>query len=138
VVGDSCIPQCTISIVVRLEVSAFPVLTISLVFLKCSDFKHPNIIRLLGYTVVGVDQGADLCIVYEMGSRGSLGSNLRDDNKAKLLTWRDRVRVACGLASALNYLHCLQPGNPVYHRDVKSDNVWNPSPFLSSVFSSAP
>jgi hypothetical protein len=99
-------------------------------FCLCSLFKHPNIIRLLGYTGVAVGQGADLCIVYEMGSRGSLGSNLRDDSKAKLLTWRDRVRVACGLACALNYLHCHQSGNPVYHRDVKSDNVGNPSHFL--------
>jgi serine/threonine protein kinase len=89
-----------------------------------SLFKHPNIIRLLGYTGTGAAQGAaDVYIVYEMGSRGSLGSNLRDDGKARELTWRARVRVARGLAKALNYLHCHQPSNPVYHRDVKSDNV---------------
>ena len=86
-----------------------------------SRFKHPNIIRLLGYT--DFELSPVVCLVYEMGSRGSLGKMLRSDDRARQLTWRIRVRVASGLVAALNYLHCHERGNPVYHRDVKSDNV---------------
>jgi hypothetical protein len=58
-----------------------------------------------------------------MGSRGSLSANLKDNDRAVDLMWRVRVRIASGLAKALNYLHCHISGSPVYHRDVKSDNV---------------
>lgn len=89
----------------------------------CSQFQHPHIIRLLGYTAANAAGTNNICLIYEMGSRGSVGSILRGDNEASLFTWRDRMHVAHGVVSALNYLHCHQPGNPVYHRDVKSDNV---------------
>jgi len=85
-----------------------------------SRSKHPHIIRLLGHTDV---KRNPVCLVYEMGSRGSLGNMLRSDDGAKQLTWRIRVRVASGLVAALNYLHCHDGGSPVFHRDVKSDNV---------------
>ncbi len=84
-----------------------------------SRFQHPNIIRLLGYTSSQASSTTHICLVYEMGSRGSVASILRDDTKARLFTWRDRVHVAHGMLCALNYLHCHQPDNPVYHRDVK-------------------
>ena len=93
----------------------------------CSLFRHPHIIRLLGYTTARAQASAsgcsNICLIYEMGARGSVASILRSDDKARLFTWRDRMHVAHGLVSALNYLHCHQPGSPVYHRDVKSDNV---------------
>jgi hypothetical protein len=88
-----------------------------------SRLHHPNIIRLLGYTEAKSVDTKNICLVYEMGSRGSVGSILRDHDKANLFMWRDRIRVAHGVVSALNYLHCHQPNNPVYHRDTKSDNV---------------
>ena len=84
------------------------------------QFKHPNIIRLLGFTVAANRGG---CIVYEMGSRGSLAHNLLDNTRADSLTWRHRVRVAHGVSRALNYLHCSNPSAPAFHRDVKSANV---------------
>ncbi len=91
----------------------------------CSLFRHPNIIRLLGYTAARASGpgASNICLVYEMGARGSVASILRNDDKARLFTWRDRMYVAHGVVSALNYLHCHQAGSPVYHRDVKSDNV---------------
>jgi hypothetical protein len=88
-----------------------------------SRFQHPHIIRLLGYTAAQVSGNKNTCLIYEMGSRGSVASILRNDAKASIFLWRDRVHVAHGVVSALNYLHCHQPNNPVFHCDVKSDNI---------------
>ena len=89
------------------------------------SFKHPNIIKLLGYHM---PEGARpdlsrLCLVYELASNGGLDGWLRDDAKATRLDWRQRVNIAFGIATALNYLHCHRTGNPAYHRDVKSANI---------------
>ena len=88
-------------------------------------FKHPNIIKLLGFHM---PEGGDnslkrLCLVYEMASNGSLDRWLTDDDKAARLDWRQRAQIAVGIATALNYLHCHNPGHPAYHRDVKSANI---------------
>ena len=90
-------------------------------------FRHPNIIRLLGYTEVrdrvAALTGLSLCLVYELAARGGLDGNLRSPELAADLTWQVRVRVAAGVARALNYLHCHDPRGPAFHRDVKSANV---------------
>jgi interleukin-1 receptor-associated kinase 4 len=79
-------------------------------------FRHPHIISLHGFS------RDDHCLVYELGSHGSLADNLVNDQKAAGLTWKLRVRVANGIAKALNYLH--KHGElPVFHRDVKSANA---------------
>ena len=46
------------------------------------------------------------CLVYELAEKGALDRALQDDALAGELTWRVRVRIALGLAKALNYLHC--------------------------------
>lgn len=76
---------------------------------------HPGIIRLLGYTT----DPAERCLVYELGGRGALSDNLVDDGLAARLTWRTRLRVAAGVAAALNFMHC-SPGARAWHRDVKA------------------
>jgi hypothetical protein len=86
-------------------------------------FRHPNIIKLLGYTEIQAAGPKVTCLIYEMGSRGSVASILRNDDKARLFAWRERMHVTHGVVSALNYLHCHKAGSPVFHRDVKSDNV---------------
>jgi interleukin-1 receptor-associated kinase 4 len=79
-------------------------------------FRHPHIIRLHGFSR---DQH---CLVYELGSQGSLADVLVNDQKSADLTWKLRVRIATGIAKALNYLH--RHGElPVFHRDVKSSNA---------------
>ena len=90
-------------------------------------FKHPNIIKLLGFHL---PEGGDLndnlnnmCLVYEMASNGSLDRWLTEDDKAARLGWRQRTQIAVGIATALNYLHCHNRGHPAYHRDVKSANI---------------
>lgn len=91
------------------------------------SFRHPNIIRLLGYTEMRGHAAAisttDLCLVYELAGRGGLDSNLRSDERSTELTWKVRLRIAAGVARALNYLHCHDARGPAFHRDVKSANV---------------
>ena len=89
------------------------------------SFKHPSIIKLLGFHMPEGDNPdlGHMCLVYEMASNGSLDTWLRDDTKAVLLDWRLRAKIALGIATALNYLHCRDAGNPAYHRDVKSGNI---------------
>ena len=91
------------------------------------SFRHPNIIRLLGYTETRGQASAppmpSLCLVYELAARGGLDSNLRSDERAAELTWKVRLRIAAGVARALNYLHCHDARGPAFHRDVKSGNV---------------
>jgi serine/threonine protein kinase len=86
--------------------------------------QHPHMIRLLGYCTTGALDSAskELCLLYELGSFGSLADNLAQDDKAKLLTPFARVRILSAIASVLNYLHrSHQPA--VFHRDVKSANI---------------
>jgi hypothetical protein len=83
-----------------------------------SCFRHPNIIRLWGYTT----DVAERCLVYELGMRGALSDALTDDDAALALTWRVRLRVAAGVAAALSYMQRSGP-TPAWHRDVKSANV---------------
>ncbi|XP_077221875.1 protein kinase STUNTED-like isoform X2 [Tasmannia lanceolata] len=76
-----------------------------------SELKHKHIIQLIGYCYSKNMQA----VVYSL-LEGSLGQNLA------CLGWRDRVRVAIGVAKALDYLHhACSP--PIIHRDVKSSNI---------------
>ncbi|KAM7479491.1 hypothetical protein LguiA_027704 [Lonicera macranthoides] len=75
-----------------------------------SGLEHGNIIQLIGYCC-GKEMYA---IVYNL-EKGSL------KQKLKQLTWSERMRVAIGVAKALDYIHSCSP--PIIHRDVKSSNI---------------
>lgn len=83
-----------------------------------SRFRHPNIIRLWGFTT----DPAERCLVYELGEEGALSDNLTDGARAASLTWPVRCRIAAGVAAALNYLH-RSGATPAWHRDIKAENV---------------
>ena len=85
-----------------------------------SHFRHPHIVRLLGYAI----EGADRCLVYNLLPGGSLDAALREDRRAaEELTWRVRVRVAAGVLKALSFLHGGGGGEKCFHRDVKAANI---------------
>jgi serine/threonine protein kinase len=88
-----------------------------------SNFFHPNIIRLLGYTSAHANMETEICLVYELGECGSLDKMFIDAEKAQQVSWRARVRIATGVSRALNYLHCHDVQRPAFHRDVKSANI---------------
>ncbi|KAF3434799.1 hypothetical protein FNV43_RR21885 [Rhamnella rubrinervis] len=73
--------------------------------------KDENIVKVVGYC-----NSKDVqAIVYNL-LKGSLKQNLRE------LQWKERMRVAVGVAKALEYLHhSCNP--PIVHRDVKSSNI---------------
>jgi serine/threonine protein kinase len=71
---------------------------------------HANICRLLAFS----SDGPHRCLVLELCSGGALNERLACKAAAGRvppapLTWQERVRIAHGIASALEYLHGLTP-----------------------------
>ncbi|GMP46779.1 hypothetical protein CsSME_00014815 [Camellia sinensis var. sinensis] len=80
---------------------------------------HKNIISLFGFCF----EDCNLLMVYDFLSRGSLEENLHGNKKdPRAFGWRERFKVAVGVAEALEYLHNVS-AKPVIHRDVKSSNI---------------
>lgn len=80
---------------------------------------HKNIISLFGFCF----EDNRLLLVYDFLSRGSLEENLHGNKKDPLVFgWKERYKVAVGVAEALEYLH-ERDDQPVIHRDVKSSNI---------------
>ncbi|XP_060676215.1 L-type lectin-domain containing receptor kinase IX.1-like isoform X1 [Ziziphus jujuba] len=87
-----------------------------------SRLRHRNLVQLIGWC----HERKELLLVYEFMPNGSLDSHLF---KAKnLLIWKDRQKIAQGLASALLYLH-EEWEQCVVHRDIKSSNIMLDSNF---------
>ena len=83
-----------------------------------SKLHHPNIVRLLGYHTS--ERPSDpQCLVYELADGGTLAELLQSREGRKLFSWRDRVRTALCVASALAYMHSKK----CYHLDIKPRNI---------------
>ncbi|XP_071699430.1 protein STRUBBELIG-RECEPTOR FAMILY 2-like [Rutidosis leptorrhynchoides] len=82
-----------------------------------SRLRHPNIITLHGYCV---EQGQHM-LVYEYVRSLSLDHALHSEAYMPL-SWGLRLRIALGIARALNYMHstCVPS---VAHRNLKASNV---------------
>ena len=86
------------------------------------QINHSNIIRLSGFCC----DERDNFLVYEFAENGSLSdwlhnSSVKEDG-VHCLDWTKRVRIACDIADALNYIHnCITP--PLVHRNLKSSNI---------------
>ncbi|XP_017697815.2 protein STRUBBELIG-RECEPTOR FAMILY 2-like, partial [Phoenix dactylifera] len=84
-----------------------------------SRLRHPNIAKLLGYSV---DHGEHV-LVYEYAGGGSLHDVLFSANKThKALSWKARVRIALGVAHALEYMHWIC-SPPMAHGNMKATNI---------------
>ncbi|CAH9081615.1 unnamed protein product [Cuscuta epithymum] len=87
---------------------------------KMSMLRHRNIVALVGYCV---EHGQHL-LAFDYVKNGSLHDMLHygDERSKKLLTWNARVKVALGVAWALEYLH--EVCTPfVVHGNFKSGNI---------------
>ncbi|OIV91771.1 hypothetical protein TanjilG_26624 [Lupinus angustifolius] len=84
-----------------------------------SKIQHSNIVQFLGYC----DEYNQRLLVYEYCSNGTLYDALHGDDECRIeLPWNARIRVALGIARALEYLHeTFRP--PIVHRNFKSANV---------------
>ena len=99
-----------------------------------SRLRHPNLVTLYGCT--SPRSSRDLLLVYEYVPNGTLADHLHgarasasaagsDDSAPSpplTLSWPVRLGIAVETASALEYLHGVEP-HQVVHRDVKTNNI---------------
>ncbi|OEL31695.1 LEAF RUST 10 DISEASE-RESISTANCE LOCUS RECEPTOR-LIKE PROTEIN KINASE-like 1.2, partial [Dichanthelium oligosanthes] len=87
-----------------------------------SRLRHANLVTLYGCTSPCSSQ--DLLLVYEFVPNGTLADHLHGAraSAAQPLPWPVRLGIAVETASALNYLHAVEP-RQVVHRDVKTNNI---------------
>jgi serine/threonine protein kinase len=97
--------------------------------------RHPNVVRLLGYSR---GTGGQRALVYELLAGGSLHDRIHDDTTGMLMAGQ-RISIALDIARGLLHLHGLPPvvvgggenagssgsdeQKHTLHRDVKSGNV---------------
>ncbi|XP_066330070.1 MDIS1-interacting receptor like kinase 2-like isoform X2 [Miscanthus floridulus] len=80
--------------------------------------RHRCIVKLYGYC----SHSKCKFLVYDLIERGSLASNLQEEQLAKELDWSKRVAIVKDVAQALSYLH-HDCDTPIIHRDIKSSNI---------------
>ncbi|KAK9929892.1 hypothetical protein M0R45_026964 [Rubus argutus] len=81
--------------------------------------RHKNLVQLHGWCC----EGDELVLVYEFMPNGSLNKILhRSFNLAVVLSWKQRLNIILGVASALAYLH-EECERQIIHRDVKTCNI---------------
>ncbi|CAM0954079.1 unnamed protein product [Alopecurus aequalis] len=84
-----------------------------------SRLRHPNLVTFYGCTS---SRSQELLLVYEYVPNGTVADHLHGHRAAeRVLSWPLRLNVAVEAATALAYLHAIEP--PVVHRDVKTNNI---------------
>ncbi|XP_032997034.1 interleukin-1 receptor-associated kinase-like 2 isoform X2 [Lacerta agilis] len=81
----------------------------------CFRSCHPNILRLLGFTV----ESGFHCLIYPYMPNGSLMDRLQSQGSSEPLTWEKRIKISLGLVQAVRHLHHLG----IIHGNLKSSNV---------------
>ncbi|KAG6951290.1 hypothetical protein JG688_00013784 [Phytophthora aleatoria] len=82
-----------------------------------ASLKHPNIVEFIGVAWSSLN---NLVMALEYFPMGDLQSYLQ--RNGDLMSWpRDKIHIAVGTATALQYLHSRTP--PLIHRDLKSKNI---------------
>ncbi|MBA0775439.1 hypothetical protein Gotri_010586 [Gossypium trilobum] len=82
------------------------------------DIQHGNIVKFYGFCC----SAEQSFLVYKYLEKGSLATNLSNDETAKELDWDKRLNIINGVAYALSYLH-HDCSPPIVHRDLTSNNV---------------
>jgi serine/threonine protein kinase len=84
-----------------------------------SLLRHPNLVTFYGCTS---SRSRELVLVYEYVPNGTVADHLHGHRAAeRALSWQLRLNIAVEAATALAYLHAIEP--PVVHRDVKTNNI---------------
>ncbi|GJP72895.1 hypothetical protein CLOP_g3656 [Closterium sp. NIES-67] len=78
---------------------------------------HGNLVKLTGFCVEKDEQ----LLVFEFMEGGALDAWIKGKT-GRVLSWKERMRIALDAASALHYLHKeMRPG--IIHRDIKPANI---------------
>ncbi|WCJ43398.1 Concanavalin A-like lectin protein kinase family protein [Euphorbia peplus] len=81
--------------------------------------RHNNLVQLQGWCC----EKAELVLVYEFLPNGTLDKKLHDNSSSVIfLSWKQRLNIVLGVASALSYLH-EECERQIIHRDVKTCNI---------------
>lgn len=80
--------------------------------------RHKNLVQLQGWCC----EGSELVLVYEYMPNGSLDKILHRTEPVAVLSWKQRLNILLGVASALAYLH-EECERQIIHRDVKTCNI---------------
>ncbi|CAK8690318.1 unnamed protein product [Clavelina lepadiformis] len=83
-----------------------------------AEYRHPNVIALYGWSL----DGPDPCLIYDYMKNGSLQDRLQCLNGSKPMQWDIRVKVSCGAARGLQFLHTMK-SKPLIHGDIKTANI---------------
>ncbi|KAM0933087.1 putative protein kinase RLK-Pelle-WAK-LRK10L-1 family [Dioscorea sansibarensis] len=84
-----------------------------------SRLRHQNLVSLYGCTS---RHSRELLLVYEFIANGTVADHIHGDlSHRSPLSWPIRLNIAIQTATALAYLHAIQP--PIIHRDVKTTNI---------------
>ncbi|KJE97321.1 hypothetical protein CAOG_07748 [Capsaspora owczarzaki ATCC 30864] len=84
-----------------------------------AKFRHPNVVAILSYA----EDGAERCLVYEFMPNGSVRDRLNRKNNTPALTWSQRHRIAADVARGMHYIQGAFSDKPLFHFDLKTDNV---------------
>ncbi|GAA0166336.1 hypothetical protein LIER_21512 [Lithospermum erythrorhizon] len=87
--------------------------------LMLSLLRHTNLLKLVGYCA----DGDQKLLVYDYMPMGSVEEHLLD-LKAEMqpLDWVQRMKIACGTAQGIEYLH-EKANPPIIYRDLKCSNI---------------
>ncbi|KAJ9542689.1 hypothetical protein OSB04_029195 [Centaurea solstitialis] len=84
--------------------------------LSCAQ--HKNLVMLIGYCIE-----KEWLLVYEYACNGSLDKHLYGTEAGEVMSWKNRMKVACGAARGLRYLHEDCRVGCIVHRDFRPNNV---------------
>ncbi|KJE95101.1 TKL/IRAK protein kinase [Capsaspora owczarzaki ATCC 30864] len=84
-----------------------------------SRFRHPNIVTIMCYA----QEGNERCLVYELMANGSVRDRLDRKDGTPALNWAQRRNIATDIANAMHFVQTAISGQPLFHLDLKTDNV---------------
>ncbi|KAI3746079.1 hypothetical protein L6452_08500 [Arctium lappa] len=84
--------------------------------LSCAQ--HKNLVMLIGYCIE-----KEWLLVYEYACNGSVDKHLYGMEAGEVMSWGNRMKIACGAARGLRYLHEDCRVGCIVHRDFRPNNI---------------